>query len=448
MWVMVVWALAKAAALGLALLAAARISERLGDRSFGLCLLATAIALRLGWVLFIHPEPTGDADWYHQRAVSLSSGGGYSVDGAPTSLFPPAYPLVLAAVYWVGGANPVVGRALNLSLTALEILLAWRLGRQLFGDRAGRLAAIALAIWPARLAFAGELLSEPLFSTAFLGVALASLAAARGRLAGPLVAGVCLGVATLTRPIGLGYVALLPAAYLVSGTRRWLLATLVSTAVMAAVVVPWSVRNTLVFGQFVPVTTSAGLALRDGHHVGATGLPQDANDNPHRAIPDELARDRAARVEALEFMRRYPAEAVRLYFVRLYRTYEFDYDVTVSALNRAGATGSLRRVFVKVTTSYYMSMMILFTGFVAMPLWRRLRCPLREWAVVVLPLSYLVLFQAAFLAQYRYGYPVHPFVAIGVGGILARWVAFLTPAPAPGLGSGRTPDPAAASAMP
>lgn len=446
MWMMVVWTLAKAIALGLVLVAVVRLSERVSDRKSSLLIVVGAVALRVGWMLLVHPEPTGDAAWYHQRAASLAGGHGYSIDGAPTGLFAPAYPFLLAGVYLVGGVDPASGRALNLFLTTLEILLTWKLGRELFGERAGRLAAIVLALWPARLAFAGELLSEPLFSAAFLGVALASLAVARGHVKSRIVAGTCLGLAALTRPVGLAYVAALPAVFRASGTKRWLAPALVSAAVTIAVVLPWSVRNTLVFRQIVPLTTSAGLALRDGHHVGATGLPQDANDNPHRAIPDELARDEAARAEAIAFMRRYPAESVRLYFVRLFRTYEFDFDVAVSALNRAGETGTLGRIFLKFTTSYYMATMILFSGFVALPLWRRLGCPWREWTVVMLPLSYLALFQAAFLAQYRYGYPIHPFVAIGVGVLLARVDAFLKPDPAPQSGASSTRHAAAARA--
>ena len=72
----------------------------------------------------------------------------------------------------------------------------------------------------------------------------------------------------LTQP---GLTPLLPLLFLVflkrfGSFRRWLAVSACAAAVALLVMLPWWIRNTMLFGQFIPFTTSGGLALWVGAH--------------------------------------------------------------------------------------------------------------------------------------------------------------------------------------
>jgi len=109
--------------------------------------------------------------------------------------------LVRAAGWVLGGHDVLAGVIVSLAAAATAFVLLYRLALELVGEDAARRTLLYLAVFPAAL-FLGAVYSESLYL--LLGVA-AFLAATRGRFA---YAGVCAGLAILTRPTG---VMLLPA---------------------------------------------------------------------------------------------------------------------------------------------------------------------------------------------------------------------------------------------
>jgi hypothetical protein len=151
-----------------------------------------------------------------------------------------------------------------------------RAGALAFGRRAGLLAAVAAAFYPELVWYPAHYWSETVYLLFLWGAIERTLAAdARGSRRVAAVAGLLWGLATLTRELSL---------YLVPIAALWLLrprgraageprafkiqdVTPAAALVLATVltVVPWTIRNAIVFRGFVPVSTMGGLNLWHGN---------------------------------------------------------------------------------------------------------------------------------------------------------------------------------------
>jgi 4-amino-4-deoxy-L-arabinose transferase-like glycosyltransferase len=245
-----------------------------------LAIVALAGALRLAWIIYAKTEPVWFFDpWSYDRLASaLADGRGYVNEaGQPTAYYPPGYPAVLGAVYWLVGHRPVAGEVLNVLLGALTAGLVYWIGWRAFGKTAGLLAAVAFAVFPSHVLYASQLHSEVVFTAAYL-LALGLLLAAptlgdRRWLPFWLAAGVAIGLAGLIRPAALSLLAVAPFV-LWSGGAPWKkTAQAMGLAVLAAalIVTPWVVRNAVKVD--VPaISTNAGIDFWIGNHDGAPGL--------------------------------------------------------------------------------------------------------------------------------------------------------------------------------
>lgn len=217
--------------------------------------------------------------------------------------FPPFYPLLLAGFWSVFGDAAATTLAMN---TAIDLLAAWCLadaGRRLVSREAGLAAAMAYFAWPAFALAAGipqkESLSLLLVLLMLRGMAVwrdqDALSARRWRHG--LMIGLWWGMLALTQPsLSLlpGFVALL----LLAEKGFWPVVRLGLTALPALLVVllPWWLRNWMVLGQFVPLTTASGMmansALGDLRVPFPDGLFA-LSETERGAIMGELARERA-----------------------------------------------------------------------------------------------------------------------------------------------------------
>jgi 4-amino-4-deoxy-L-arabinose transferase-like glycosyltransferase len=173
----------------------------------------------------------------------------------------------------------VLQALLGTAAVALICLIALRLWGTLTALVAGSIAAV----YPPLVLVGSSLMSEPLFIAVELGAVLAALVHrdSSRRWRWVLLSGVLTGLAALTR--GNGLALLVPLWFLVWNERpRWswraLRAPLALVAATVVTLVPWSVRNQVVFGQFVGITTQGGYAL------AGTYNPQVQHDRRYPAM--------------------------------------------------------------------------------------------------------------------------------------------------------------------
>lgn len=247
----------------------------LAPRSFLALLLILTLALRLAAVLSLrditqfHGEEMGqDAYHYDALARSLLAGEGYVLQAQPTAFRAPGFPGWLALVYGLSGSSYA---AAYLSMIVLGLIAVWatyRAGVELGGETLGRLAGLCLALYPPHVYTTTIFASENLFVTLLALTTWLGVRALRStQLLSYAAFGAVLGLAVLTRPF---VILALPLLALVVVLRErswagWRAAALLCLAT-AALVAPWTVRNTISMQHPVVLTTSGGPTFWGGNN--------------------------------------------------------------------------------------------------------------------------------------------------------------------------------------
>jgi Dolichyl-phosphate-mannose-protein mannosyltransferase len=242
----------------------------LGHRAYVL-LFFLALAARLVTIAVVgfHTVGFGDARAYLGGAKSLSESGTYPARTDALYFRPPGYSAFLAAVTLGHPDRIAVAKVANAVLGALSALVLAALSLRIFRDRLVAIATGAAAsLHPSFLLVSSDIQSEPLFILLLLGAGYLLLAAAdRPSTNFAILAGALLGLATLTRATALTLAPFL-AAPIVSRRYPMRVRTHLAAAGLVGflfVLAPWTLRNAIAFGRFLPVSDMGGSALYDGN---------------------------------------------------------------------------------------------------------------------------------------------------------------------------------------
>jgi hypothetical protein len=289
--------------------------------------LGLALLLRLVWIAAVPVAPVSDSRWYDYAARSLALGRGYSIDaGRLTAYWPVGPSFAYSVVYRVFGFHLLAAAFFNLVVAMVGVWLAIRVAELLFGWRVGLVAGVLLAVWPEQIEFVTVLSSELLFNLFLLLAVLFWLSGFRERGANDpylraVLTGVAVAAACYMRPVAL----LFPLVFMVCDGirgRRWpgaVLAAAISSALMLALIAPWTLRNQQLFRAFVPISTNGGSNLYEGNHPGAI---RDSNPPPEEAVAmSEIKRDRYLRGYALGYIRAHPVVFLGRVLPKLYVMY-------------------------------------------------------------------------------------------------------------------------------
>jgi 4-amino-4-deoxy-L-arabinose transferase-like glycosyltransferase len=241
------------------------------------------------------PVPGSDPYECEIIAENLVRGAGYRGIswGHPevhlTAYRPPVTPVTWALWFAIFGHRFDVVRLADVLYGTLSLLLLFLIGRRMFNERVGLLATAALAVWPQAILLTAGLMTETLFlMLELLFVWLCLRAGDRPTLARFAAAGLCAGLATLTRPNLLPLLPLLPLWSAVVFRRDWraLAKSLAVPAVAAATIAPWAYRNYVVFHKFIPVSTLSGTNFLFGNNELALKHPDMMGYLFDKEIPD------------------------------------------------------------------------------------------------------------------------------------------------------------------
>jgi 4-amino-4-deoxy-L-arabinose transferase-like glycosyltransferase len=301
--------------------------------------LALRAAIALGLVvrlaIFWHTPALGteiaDEQHYVQLARNIEAGSGFAwAPGQPTSIRPPLFPLLVAGIFTIAGAeNLQAVRAVQIMLALITVAVLCELGRRSFSAAAGRYAAAIYFLYPSFVFFNFTILTETLFTLLLMTFTLLAVMLLRApRVLTALACGLTLGLAALTRsvlwPLPVILCPLL--AVFVRGSMRSRIA--IPAMVLAgygAVITPWAVRNTRLQGVVTIVDTMGGLNLRMGNYeytpddrmwdaVSLTGEQNWsyplAQEFPGQHLT-EGEKDKWAQRKAIEYMRAHPETTLR-----------------------------------------------------------------------------------------------------------------------------------------
>ena len=284
-------------------------------------ILLIAITLRVAAVFYlgdhVGPMPgTYDQVSYDRLAQRLLDGYGFTFDklwwpytqaGEPTAHWSFLYALYLAGVYGLVGYHPLAARLIQAILVgALMPWLVYRLGCRHFGRQVGLLASAIMAGYAYFVYYAATLMTESFYIISILWVLDMSGQLGQSGESSPatgqqgLLLGLALGVTALLRQVFLLFIPTLFAWLLWRSYRyqsglqiaqknetaggavsrlqgptshlrnrpvfRMMGILLVAAVISLAIIVPWTVRNYLVFNRFVLLNTNAGFAFYWSNH--------------------------------------------------------------------------------------------------------------------------------------------------------------------------------------
>ena len=274
-------------------------------------LLLGAFSLAIRLAVFEQARPVsliGDEVYYAETALAIANGQGLqSAALGSRAAWPPAQSFLLAlASDPAAPIDPERLQRVAILLGSLLPLLVLALARALFDARTAWIAGIAAAVYPEFVAYSHYLWSETLFTALVTGAFALAVRAQRGPLQAAAATGLLFGLSALTREEGLllgGCCALwwafAPGARGVAFARAAVL-----LAAMLATVAPWTARNQLVLGRFVPISTVGWMGVAEGNLLGDDWRRVDPQvlrrfRAEYSAIPDETARMDFARETAL-----------------------------------------------------------------------------------------------------------------------------------------------------
>ena len=327
-------------------------------------LLRVGVALYLGDVVDAPPLLT-DQRSYHMLGARLATGHGFSFPigwypftppDTPTAHWSFLYSLFVAAVYVVFGIRPLAARLSGALLGGL--LLPWmvyRLTRRAFAaEEATRphlplMAALLSAVYAYFVLYAATLMTETFYIVALLWMLEQAIALAQSPTASRgATLGIGMGLATLLRQSILPFIIVLCVWLLWVGYRQGRLRRLVgslfiSGAVLAALILPFTIRNYLAYGEFLLLNSNAGYAMYSAQHpmhgtnfqeFAAAPVPEELRGLNEAQLDRELLR------RGIGFVLAEPGRYLLLSLSRVRAYFEFWPSPDTTLLHNLGRVGS------------------------------------------------------------------------------------------------------------
>jgi 4-amino-4-deoxy-L-arabinose transferase-like glycosyltransferase len=382
-----------------------------------ICLSCILLCLVIDIFYFPSGLTFGDERRFYASAFDLARMGYFSVEGARAWEMP-GTAVFFSSAFAIAAPEHVivVVRVAQALLLVCEVLLVGSIARDAFNDRrAAVIAAGITAIYPFFLYYQGLLLSETLF-TWLLVAAFAALY--RWRAAGLqidallVLTSVLFGVASWVKPtlLFIPPVLIFGASYLwLRDAARSIKIGATAAVIFATVLAPWCIRNALVFGAFVPLTTSSGSNLYLGNNAANVNFGIDWTTDVDKntvarinALP-ELERQKAYRDAAVDWILSNPSDFARGAVKKFFRYW----NVVPNATEFRGG------LFPIISLLSFGPILLLAIGCILF---------LRRHVDLVPLYALIAIFTAlhcVVIASLRYRLPIEPFLIVMASGTLA-----------------------------
>lgn len=188
-----------------------------------------------------------------------------------TSYYSGTMVLHLALIYKLFGYHPLIARLLYALLGTAIVYLVYRLGRRIFGQAAGLIAAACAAGYSYLILYSATLLTEtPFIFFLLLALNTAYAVAETGSRRGLVILGLALAGTLLFRMAVLPFVLVLLGWIYLTARRSprplKLLHLAIPLAIIALAVLPWTVRNYLLYNRFMLLESQFGHVLWNSNH--------------------------------------------------------------------------------------------------------------------------------------------------------------------------------------
>ncbi|MFH0774161.1 MAG: glycosyltransferase family 39 protein [bacterium] len=284
-------------------------------------LLVLALILRLIYLshLKIHdpsfylPPDGTDMLTYHNYALQILNG----TFGKEPYYYGPLYSYFLALVYKIFGVDPYIARLIQMLLGVATSLLTYLIARKVF-NKAVALISISISIFYGMFYIHEGLLLLESLSTFLITLSILLLLRIKDNPNFKTIAyvGISLGLSGLARPNILLFVPfiliwlLIPHPFSLIPLKKFAFLCLV----IALIISPVTIRNWLVSGRFVLISTNGPVLFWISNNPYATGEysypPSDYNDKITKMVKEKG--DKVYFEEVIKFFRERPKDFVML----------------------------------------------------------------------------------------------------------------------------------------
>jgi N-acetylglucosaminyl-diphospho-decaprenol L-rhamnosyltransferase len=285
-----------------------------------LCLLG--FALRVGVILhqkaYLHNPGAAEHDTLARTLLEhgrfLFADFGY---WGPTSVQSPPFPFLLAGAYKVFGVGtPKAFLAMmifNAVIGAGTIWLTYLLARTMgAGAGVGLLAAGLLAIWPTQLYAPTHVQAIAFITAAMVGVTILFYRAVRTGAIGPWITFSLVGtLGALTEPVLLPMMAFTGILILFMRElemRKRIRNAAILLAAAIVVIGPWTIRNRMIHGQWIPIKSTFWVNVWKGNNPYASGTDRlKLTDEQAKVLQEQLfsTTDEQLRSKQIDSLRQY-----------------------------------------------------------------------------------------------------------------------------------------------
>lgn len=400
-------------------------------------ILLIAGVFRVTAVALLFENLQVDRDAYLAIAQNLLDGNGYcSIANRPTAFRPPLYPLLVASCVGLGGF--VLLGAAQIVLGTATVWLTWLLAvRCRLSKRTAAIAATLVAIDPLLIQYTSQTMTETL-ATFLVTLLLVTTLWSGNEIAKGGFTGVLFGLASLCRPSIWAFGTIAATVWMVEAMRirsrdgqfnprissRHVKVGAMCIFAVAITISPWAIRNTMVFGRPILMTTHGGYTLFLGNNEtffnevvfgnatwSASSLSDWQSENERRlseagiAKTDEVSRDVELSRMAKEWILSNPSDFIQSSILRFQRFW---------ALGPSASTGIASWIIQSVRGYYLCTFTLAIIGLI--------RCRgkwLTHWAVPTAVLA-LTLVHSVYWSNARMRSAVVPVISIAAAAAFHR----------------------------
>jgi len=392
------------------------------NRFIILIIIAGALLIRIGVFSYFTVKGYEPQMYeYDDIALNLAEGEGFLnvyMGAEFYSCTTPLYPFICALFFKLFGLlNHTPIMLFQIIVSSCTCLILFYLGRKLSGDPAGIIAAGLYAVHPGFIIYSTAKL-HPLVLDSFLF--LLTLAAFIGlvgktRMRDYLLTGMLVGLCMLSRstviafvPIGLIWIMVLKKSPL----KKLISCFSVLFAGILIIVLPWSVRNYIVHGQFIFITSTDAEVFWRGNNINASGsshmdgrkMVLEGDKSFSFMIPHfgETEKRYIFRERTGYFLRDHTCLAVLLFFKKLY--YFWWFSPTVGVQYPKGYVIPYRLFYIALLVSAILGMrVILKTGNMSQ---------VENFVMLLLFVLSVSFFQSMFYVEGRHRWGIEPMLML------------------------------------
>jgi len=254
------------------------------DIIWAVLVFAIALAVRVLYLSYwvqspYFAVPLLDEQYHHEWALRVAQGLGYE---AKAYFRAPGYPYFLALIYRLLGESPreemlaLMPRVVQAVLGSLSALFTFFLTFTFFKRTVAIVAGVVAALYPVMVFFDGELLLPTLLVFLNCLFALALVKALRSRKSlWWLACGIAGGLSAITRPNILMPMMAIGLYLLWNYRRDWrrmIASALLYAAGTLLAILPVTIRNRVVAGDWVLIASQGGIVLYAGNGPEADGF--------------------------------------------------------------------------------------------------------------------------------------------------------------------------------